>query len=433
VLRLFECGGCQLEGFPFLFAVMEYADQTLAQLLQHRALTDDEAKEMLSPILDALQLLHGRNLVQGQVKPANILVVGDQLKLASDTIHRVSDGMMTSHTPTVYDPPEARHRNYSPAGDVWGLGVSLFEALTRRPPAALGELRDAPVLPPDFSPAFRDVIARCLSTRPQDRPGAAELAAWARGDATLPAPAPISQAAMLVATEVAAITVTEPEPIAPASMAAEPKALDPPAPEPVPPPPVPPQVASVGARPAAAAQRVPGERGLPPVVLGLLLILPLVWIGVRVFTSHHTPAPPPPALQASATPPSAATGSTPPAAGEVPVTQPRTAVPAAKPGRSEPVTPLPVIHEVIPDVPWSARRTIRGHINVWVRVIVDQDGTVLAAMPDRPGPSRYFEKVAVDAAKKWTFARVDTPSRRITQLRFDFSRDGTSGHAVVVH
>jgi hypothetical protein len=66
-------------------------------------------------------------------------------------------------------------------------------------------------------------------------------------------------------------------------------------------------------------------------------------------------------------------------------------------------------------------------------VIVDQDGSVLAAMPDRPGPSRYFQKVAVDAAKKWTFAPVDSPSRRITQLRFDFSRDGTSARAVAVH
>ena len=45
---------------------MEYADQTLAQLLLHRALTDAEAREMLLPTLDALAFLHGRNLVQGQ-------------------------------------------------------------------------------------------------------------------------------------------------------------------------------------------------------------------------------------------------------------------------------------------------------------------------------------------------------------------------------
>src|SRR6516164_6272049 len=80
LLRLLEWGGCQLDGLPYLYTVMEYADQTLAQLLLHRALTEEEAREMLLPTLDALTFLHGRNLVQGQLKPANILVVGDQLK-----------------------------------------------------------------------------------------------------------------------------------------------------------------------------------------------------------------------------------------------------------------------------------------------------------------------------------------------------------------
>jgi hypothetical protein len=88
---------------------------------------------------------------------------------------------------------------------------------------------------------------------------------------------------------------------------------------------------------------------------------------------------------------------------------------------------------VIPEVPLSARRTLRGHIKVWVRVIVEQDGSVFAATADRPGPSGYFQRLALDAAKKWTFPPVDTPSRRIMQVRFDFGREGTTGHAVAVH
>ena len=180
---------------------MEYADQTLAQLLLHRALTDDEAREMLLPTLDALAFLHGRNLVQGQLKPANILVVGDQLKLASDTIRRVTEGTMSANTPTVYDPPEARHGSSSTADDIWALGVSLFEALTRRPPSGLGEPREAVVLPADFSPAFRDVVARCLSPSPQDRPSVTELVAWARGRSAGSAPAATIQPAALVPPE----------------------------------------------------------------------------------------------------------------------------------------------------------------------------------------------------------------------------------------
>ena len=87
---------------------------------------------------------------------------------------------------------------------------------------------------------------------------------------------------------------------------------------------------------------------------------------------------------------------------------------------------------MIPEVPLSARRTIRGHIKVWVRVIVDQDGSVSAATADRTGPSRYFQRLAIEAAKKWTFPPIEAQSRRVMQIRFDFSRDGTTGRAVAL-
>jgi len=87
---------------------------------------------------------------------------------------------------------------------------------------------------------------------------------------------------------------------------------------------------------------------------------------------------------------------------------------------------------VVPDVPRSARRTIRGDIKVWVRVIVEQNGSVFAAIADRRGPSRYFQKLAVEAAKQWTFSPADTPSRRVVQIRFDFTRDGATGQAVAI-
>src|SRR6185369_6506611 len=91
LVRLFDVGRCHIAGVDNLYAVMEYADQDLAQLLQRRALTEDEAREMLAPVLSALAFLHERKLVLGRMKPANVLVVGDQLKLASDAIRVVGE------------------------------------------------------------------------------------------------------------------------------------------------------------------------------------------------------------------------------------------------------------------------------------------------------------------------------------------------------
>src|SRR5262249_11037881 len=69
LVRILETGQCELDGSPHLYAVMEYADQTLAELLAHRALTEDETRDLLLPVLQALGFLHERNLVQGQLKP----------------------------------------------------------------------------------------------------------------------------------------------------------------------------------------------------------------------------------------------------------------------------------------------------------------------------------------------------------------------------
>jgi TonB family protein len=427
LLPLLQWGGTQLEGLPYLYALMQYADQTLSQVLAHRALTDDEAREMLPPLLDALAFLHGQELVQGQLKPTNILVVGDQLKLSSDTVRRLSEGAISTHAPTPYDPPEARQGSTSAAGDVWGLGVMLFEALTRRLPSGLGEPGEAPVLPADFSPAFRDLVARCLSTNPQDRPTLTELTAFARGQSSEPAAAATIEIAALALPDAAMPTASElPEPIAPEPMTASPPADETAAVEPVTVEPA--TVEPVTVEPARpepmtagplASEAEPSQRRRPLLVptLGALLILALAWAGIRLFSAPRAPAPPPPPVQAPVAP---AEAGAPASSGST--TQ-----------ASRSAAPPSTVHEVMPDVQPRAQRTIRGHIKVWVRVIVNQDGSVFAATPDRAGSSRYFERVALEAAKKWTFPPADTPARRLMQIRFDFSREGTTARAVTLH
>ncbi len=423
LLRVLEWGGCQLDGFPYLYAVMEYADQTLAQLLLHRAMTEDEAREMLPPILDALAFLHGRNLVQGQLKPANILVVGDQLKLASDTICRVNEVTPSTPRPTVYDPPEALRGSSSTAADIWALGISLFEALTRRPPARLGEHGDTIVLPADLPPAFREVVARCLSPEPQDRPTAMELAAWARGPS-------------------AGLAPTDPSP---ALLPAGPRTPDPVPPRvartpgPVPPRVPPTQTAPEAPRTLRSMAVSSNPRFASAAVFAAVAILVLSWIGVHLLRTRPVSiAPASPArasrespLQPSRESPLRAAGGAPSAPTEV--RAPVSAESATTPDGSG-VAPSPsALHEVIPEVPRSARRTIHGHIKVWVRVIVGEDGSVLSAVLDRAGPSRYFRRLAVEAARRWRFPPAETASQRMMEIRFDFSRDRTTGRAVTLH
>ncbi len=48
LIQIFEAGQCQIGERHFLYVVTDYADQNLAQLLERRALTEDEAREMLA-------------------------------------------------------------------------------------------------------------------------------------------------------------------------------------------------------------------------------------------------------------------------------------------------------------------------------------------------------------------------------------------------
>ena len=57
---------------------------------------------------------------------------------------------------------------------------------------------------------------------------------------------------------------------------------------------------------------------------------------------------------------------------------------------------------------------------------LDREGRVVATDTVESGPSRYFERLSVDAAKKWTFTPADSDAPRTLLLRFYFKRTGTT-------
>lgn len=91
-------------------------------------------------------------------------------------------------------------------------------------------------------------------------------------------------------------------------------------------------------------------------------------------------------------------------------------------------TPLS-IQEVLPDPPQSALETVQGTIRVAIRVTIDKRGHVIAAESHEPGPSRYFERLSLEASRNWAFAPAATDEPRSALLRFHFTRNGTSARA----
>jgi len=379
LIQIFDAGHCQIGGRHFLYVVTDYADQNLAQLLERRALTEGETREMLAPVLDALASLHDKNLVQGRLKPSNVLVVGDQIRLASDTIRPVSETGRVSNVQSLYLPPEASAGTRTAASDVWGLGVTLCEALTRKQPAGLRS--DKLILPPELPEAFRGVVTRCLSPRPQTRPTIKELQVWTRS-------------AQWVASQSAPV----------------PSESGPARPE----------------NPVAPSSARRFAMGLA-VIVGAVTLFGIGWATIRapdarpapVVASVPTPKPKP----SSELLPTMSRVTPADAAGTV--SQPDSVPTSDESGEAA------AVNEVIPEPSQRARQSIRGRVRVSVRLIVDPQGKVFAALVDDAGPSRYFEKLALEAAGQWTFPPA-TSRQRVMLVRFDFTRQGATAKAIAV-
>jgi len=84
-----------------------------------------------------------------------------------------------------------------------------------------------------------------------------------------------------------------------------------------------------------------------------------------------------------------------------------------------------VAHEVLPNVSQGALNTITGTIRVRVRIRVDRAGNVTEASLESPGPSPYFARLALAAAKGWKFAAEPQTPPADSRLTFEIRRDGT--------
>jgi len=87
-----------------------------------------------------------------------------------------------------------------------------------------------------------------------------------------------------------------------------------------------------------------------------------------------------------------------------------------------------ILHRVIPQVLPSARSTVQGRIKVRVKVTVDAAGNVTQARVESAGPSKYFSRVAEQAARGWKFIPAQAGEKgaaREWNLQFVFSRTKT--------
>jgi TonB family protein len=382
LIRVLHAGYWELVGQPLLYVVTEYADQVLGEILADRPLESEEAVQMLDPVLDTLSFLHTLGLVHGHLKPTNILAVGDSLKLSADGLCRAGQPEGRLAAGGVYEAPESVVGSLQPAADLWALGVTLTEALTQKQPEWGGENQAELRLPVAVPEPFATIARQCLVWDPAARPSLDEI----RARLAAPSPEPAAEPQPAV----------EPEPVA------VPKPVVAPAPsqpqEPVAAPPLPPvaprRIQPQPQRPAPPSSSTAALRRLAMAALLIGLFVIAAW---QMKTRRSAPAGSLPGESASAD---------------------QAAVPAGK-GVVE--------HRQMPQVPDFAMHTLHGVLRMGVRVEVDAQGQVSGATLDPAGPSPYFAKFALEAARQWRFRPpvVDGhPAASAWKLEFSFQQSG---------
>ena len=128
LLHVLDGGECPWDGAQMLFIVTEAVEGTLAEAL---AEVQAGPAALLDDLLPALEWLHGQGLVYRNLHQDTVVRAGGRWKLADlSRLHAIGQfepcEEMERNTP-----PEAVSGWILPAGDIWGLGVLLRDALAR--------------------------------------------------------------------------------------------------------------------------------------------------------------------------------------------------------------------------------------------------------------------------------------------------------------
>jgi serine/threonine protein kinase len=182
--------------------IMEYIrGATLDQLLaKNGRLTPSRVGRLLGQLCEVLQAAHAEGIIHRDLKPANLMVVDpdtpyEKIKVMdfglaklveAPSLKKVTETGMdfAIGTPGYICPEQVRGEEMDHRGDIYSVGVILYELLTGRLPFAGLSTMDillahATEAPPTFAnvgagdwvpPAIEAVVQECLAKEPGDRP-----------------------------------------------------------------------------------------------------------------------------------------------------------------------------------------------------------------------------------------------------------------------
>jgi len=186
--------------------IMEFVKGiTLDQMVANNngRLSSGRVGRLLGQLCEVLQAAHAEGVIHRDLKPANLMIVEpdtpyEKLKVMDFGLAKLIDGPALNEanastpefavgTPAYIFPEQVRGEEADHRGDIYSVGIIMFEMLTGRLPFAGRSTMDmllahATEAPPSFADIgardwvpkpIEDIVNRCLAKDPKDRPQSA--------------------------------------------------------------------------------------------------------------------------------------------------------------------------------------------------------------------------------------------------------------------
>ncbi|MFD0276152.1 serine/threonine-protein kinase [Kitasatospora sp. NPDC127111] len=294
------------DGVPWMVMQLVSGSSLADRLAAGGPLSPGEAARIGSAMLSALGAAHAAGIVHRDVKPANILLTDDGQVLLADfgialrseeTALTVSGAVIGS---VEYMAPErVQGEEDGPAGDLFSLGVTLYQAVEGRSPfqratptASLLAVVSDEAPPPSRAGALAPVIAGLMAKDPQRRLTLDAAAALLARSAAAPGPEPLAPEPVPVPASVP-VSVPAPDPgwgggstgVVHASAglptpAPVPAASEPPAPAP----------SASSPSPAPPSPAPAGPARWPWVVIAVSLVVIVAGVAAAIAVPYFSPA-----------------------------------------------------------------------------------------------------------------------------------------------